>query len=101
VVTAGAEWIGSGAIGVSALLLVAVAARLGSHTAHHAADQEQDAYRAERDRLAPPPAPTPIPFEIPPVPDLPPADPVHDQTLELHEVKAYRARHRKEPTACS
>jgi hypothetical protein len=95
-----AEWIGSGVIGVSAALLVAAAAGLGSRHAHDRADQALAAYRAERERLKAPPAPAPLPFDIPPLPANPPL-PAQDQTLQLHEVQAYRARHRKGHPACS
>lgn len=100
--TSTAEWIGSGVLGVSALALVAVAARLGALSAHAGADLEQAAYVARRAAATPPPAPAAAPFEIPPMPDRPPADSAHDQTLQLREdeVKAYRARHAKGQPVC-
>jgi hypothetical protein len=97
--TSTAEWIGSGALGATALLLVAAAARLGAAHANASADAELGAYLARR---AAAPEPLPVQPDIPLViPARPPADPAHDQTLQLHEVRAYRARHRKEPTPCS
>jgi len=99
--TSTAEWIGSGVIGASAALLVATAARLGARHAHHSADQVLIAYRTERERLKAPPAPGPLPLDIPPLPANPPTLPAQDQTLQLHEVQAYRARHRKGHHACS
>ncbi|MGW5736962.1 MULTISPECIES: hypothetical protein [Streptomyces] len=99
--TSTAEWIGSGAIGVGAAVLVGAAARLGAAFGHASADAELAAYHA-RHIAATNPAPYEAPFEVPPMPDRPPADPApdHDQTLQIHEVKAYRrARHRKDP-AC-
>lgn len=103
-----AEWIGSGVLGISALLLVAMAAHLGASSAHADADAEFAAYRAERDRRMTPagPAPAPEPWpdllDILPIPTSPPAEaiPLQERTLQLHEVKAHRARHRKDP-ACS
>lgn len=99
--TSTAEWIGSGAFGVSAAVLVAAAARLGAASAHANADAERDAYAARRDAVTPAAAPGPVPFEMPPMPDRPPADPAPDQTLQFHEVKAYRARHRKGQPVCT
>jgi hypothetical protein len=86
---------------MSALLLVAAAARLGASHAHASADVELAAYRARRAATARP-APPPVVLDFPPVPASSPADalPRHEQTLQLHQVKANRARHRKEP-ACS
>lgn len=101
-VTSTAEWIGSGVLGLSALALVAAAARLGASSAHAGADAECAAYAARRVAATPPPAPELVPFEIPPMPDRPPADTAHDQTLSLREddVKAYRARHAKGQPVC-
>jgi hypothetical protein len=104
--TSTAEWIGSGVLGISALLLVAMAAQLGASSAHADADATLAAYRAERDRRTTPGAPAPEPWpdllDIPPTPTSPPdeAIPLQEQTLQLHEVRAHRARHRKDP-ACS
>jgi hypothetical protein len=101
--TSTVEWIGSGVLGASCALLVAIAARLGSDSAHKEADQEFAAYRAERERRQTPTAPAPDPFEFPPIPTSPPTEavPADLQTLQLHEVRAHRARHRKEPTSCT
>lgn len=101
-----AEWIGSCVLGISALLLVAMAAHLGASSAHADADAEFAAYRAERDRRMTPAGPAPDPWpdllDILPIPTSPPAEaiPLQEQTLQLHEVKTHRARHRKDP-ACS
>jgi hypothetical protein len=97
-VTSTAEWIGSGAIGVSAAVLVAAATRLGAAYGHASADAELAAYYARREAAQ---QPAPAPLEFPPMPENPPADPAHDQTLKFHEVKAYRARHRKGHPVCS
>jgi hypothetical protein len=90
--TSAAEWIGSGALGVTAVVLVAVAAHCGAAWAHAEADAEVAAYRAHRDATT----------EAAPAPVSPPTEalPRHERTLQLHQVKANRARHRKEP-ACS
>ncbi|WP_392967268.1 hypothetical protein [Streptomyces sp. LN245] len=86
---------------LSALLLVAAAARLGASHAHASADAELAAYRARQAATARP-VPTPVVLDFPPIPASSPADalPRHEQTLQLHQVKTHRARHRKEP-ACS
>ncbi|MEU4172150.1 hypothetical protein AB0F46_35365 [Streptomyces sp. NPDC026665] len=98
-----AEWIGSGALGLAAALLIAVAAHCGAASAHSAADAEVAAYRAQRDaKTSASPGPGPVVEDFPPIPASPPDEalPVHDRTLQLHQVKENRARHRKEP-ACS
>jgi hypothetical protein len=97
-----AEWIGSGALGATALVLVAAAARLGAHHANAAADAELAAYHARR-AATPAHAPAPPVLDMPLILASPPADviPLQERTLQLHQVKAHRARHRKEPTPCS
>ncbi|MFF3891342.1 hypothetical protein [Streptomyces sp. NPDC001914] len=99
--TSTAEWIGAGALGVTAWLLVAAAAYLGAAHAHASANAQLAAYRRRR-AAAPVPPPAPAALEFPPIPESPPDEalPAHDRTLQLHQVKENRARHRKEP-ACS
>jgi hypothetical protein len=101
--TSAAEWIGSGALGATAVVLVAAAARLGAASAHAEADSKVAAYRAHRDATTEA-APALVVADFPPIPVVSPpteAVPRHEQTLQLHQVKAHRARHRKEPTPCS
>ncbi|WP_406365198.1 hypothetical protein [Streptomyces sp. NBC_00645] len=101
-----AEYIGASILGCCAWLSVALAAHLGASSAHVDADAELAAHRAERERRMRPAAPAPEPWpallDIPHIPTSPPAEaiPLQERTLQLHEVKAHRARHRKEP-ACS
>lgn len=99
--TSAAEWLGAGALGWSAAVLVAAAARFGAASAHARADAEVAAYRAHRDATTGA-APAPVAVDFPPIPVSPPTEavPRHERTLQLHQVQAHRARHRKEP-ACS
>jgi hypothetical protein len=68
---------------------------------HARADAEVAAYRAHRDATTGA-APAPVAVDFPPIPVSPPTEavPRHERTLQLHQVQAHRARHRKEP-ACS
>lgn len=93
--TSTAEWVGSSAIGLGALFLLAFAAKWGADKAHVGADRAREAYLLERAARQVPPAPSPTPLDIPRIPAHAPAYPAHDQTLQLTEVRAYRARHRK------
>ncbi|MGW3410300.1 hypothetical protein [Streptomyces sp. NPDC000888] len=96
--TSAAEYLGSGVLGLCALSLVWAAARLGESHANASADV---ALAAHHDQQYVPPvhAPT-FPLIDPQLLISPPADPAHVETLQLHQVQAYRARHRKGP-ACT
>ncbi|WP_405925474.1 hypothetical protein [Streptomyces sp. NBC_00035] len=95
--TSAAEYIGSGVLGLCALALVWAAARLGESHANANADA---ALAAHRDQQRTPAHAPSFPLIDPQLLISPPADPAYVETLQLHQVKAYRARHRKEP-ACN
>ncbi|MCX4974273.1 hypothetical protein [Streptomyces sp. NBC_00620] len=99
--TSAPEYLGAGVLGLCALALVWAAARLGESQANASADAALAAHRDQQYAPAPAHAPSFPPLDIPPLPVSPPADPAYVETLQLHQVQAFRrARHRKEP-ACT
>ncbi|MGW0795136.1 hypothetical protein [Streptomyces sp. NPDC002692] len=93
--TSTAQWIGAGTLGACAYILVALAWRVGAGSAHARADRARAAYLAERATKQAAPTETPAPIDFPPIPEQPPASADDLQTLQLAEVRALRARHRK------
>lgn len=93
--TSAPEYLGAGVLGLCALALVWAAARAGESHANASADMALAAHLHEQ--TTPAHAPGFPPLDSPLLPLNPPADTAHAETLQLHQVRAYRARHRKGP----